>query len=994
MPADLVTRFSIPPVRRGVLTGTLPLLLLLVSGCGRDGHRVSAKIDFNRDVRPILNQNCTSCHGGVKAAGGVSFVFREDALRQGESGRPTIVPHHPERSELIARIVSTDPEFRMPHVDHGPPLSPEQIAKLRQWIVEGAEWSEHWAFVAPKPQTPPTIADAAWNRSPIDRFIRSRLEREKLTPASRADAATLLRRVSLDLTGLPPTPAEVAAYAADPAPDAYERQVDRLLASPRYGERWASLWLDLARYADTKGYEKDTERTAWTYRDWLINALNRNQPYDAFLIDQLAGDLLPEATLEQRIATSFHRNTQTNDEGGTDDEEFRVAAVLDRVATTWSVVNGVTFSCVQCHSHPYDPIRHEEFYRFLAFFNTSQDADYVHEYPNLRVPDDPARNAEVNALQQELERLQRAVLEPARRLVAETAWNGLPVSTVTATPAASFRLQDGEVQSTGTVSTKAVFDLTAEPPSAGSTLTALRFEVPPIDAEKARHSPEAGFIISQIDGWWIAPDGTETPLDFQRFVLDEARSPAAPYQKPVPPKVDPAKPAPVAAAEVKPAGPPPVPSTFSANPVLDRTRWMVGILRAPLTLEPGTRLRLRLSHGRAIADRPAPAKRLRLQSTGDPRWIELGGDRRLAEERARSEAILVALADVPGTYLPVMAEQPADERRETRLFVRGNWMDKGGPALEPGVPALFPPLPEGAPRNRLTLARWFFAENQPLTARAAVNRYWEQLFGLGLVETLEDYGSVGEAPSHPELLDWLARHFQFDLTWNVKALLREIVTSETYRQSARVDAARQERDPRNRLLARGPRTRLTAEMVRDQALFAAGLLSGKMAGPPVMPPQPAGVWQTVYNGRDWVASTGEDRYRRALYTFWKRTSAYPSFLTFDASTRDVCTVRRMPTNTPLQALVLMNDPVYDEAARALTRQARAEAGPEAAPRDWIARAWHRVVGRAPVGPDLDALVRLYEDALRLPAPPETSAETAALGAVGAALLNLDAALTK
>ncbi|MBL9207876.1 MAG: DUF1553 domain-containing protein, partial [Opitutaceae bacterium] len=481
----------------------------------------------------------------------------------------------------------------------------------------------------------------------------------------------------------------------------------------------------------------------------------------------------------------------------------------------------------------------------------------------------------------------------------------------------------------------------------------------------------------------------------RRFVLDEEQTPAAPYQRPVPPKPDPNKPVPPAPVAVTPpAGPPPIPSSFSANPTLDRPRWAVGILREPLVASPGTRLRVRLSHGRPIAERPAPARRLQLTFTGDARWTALGADPELDRKRARIDTLITTLADIPGTYLPVMAEQPREERRETRLFVRGNWMDKAGPPLEPGVPALFPPLPDGAPRDRLTLARWLFSDNQPLTARAAVNRFWEQLFGIGLVETLEDYGSVGEPPSHPELLDWLARHFQFDLAWNMKALLRDLVTSETYRQSAQVSPALLERDPRNRLLARGPRNRLTAEMVRDQALLAAGLLSDKAFGPPVMPHQPAGVWQTVYNGKDWVLSEGEDHHRRAVYTFWKRTSAYPSFLTFDASTRDVCAVRRMPTNTPLQALVLLNDPVYDEAARRLALKSREEAGPQAAPRDWIALAWRRVLGRVPTDADLSSLVRLYEDALRLPAPAGTDAPTEALAAVGAALLNLDAALTK
>lgn len=965
-------------------------LALFATACGSRDDR-AGRIDFNEHIRPIFNKNCVACHGGVKAAGGISFVYRDEALREGESGKRAIVPGRPDRSELIARITSSDPDYRMPHVDHGPPLSPEQIALMRQWIEEGAEWAEHWAFVPPAPQTPPDVADPAWSRLPVDRFVRARLERQTMTPSPRADKATLLRRVSFDLTGLPPTPEDIAAFEADSSPDAYERQVDRLLASPAYGERWASLWLDLSRYADTKGYEKDTDRTAWQYRDWLVNALNRNQPYDAFMIDQLAGDLIPGATLPQRIATAFHRNTQTNDEGGSDDEEFRMSAVLDRVSTTWSVVNGVTFGCVQCHSHPYDPIRHEEFYRFMAFFNTSRDADFANEYPSLRVPDDPARYEEADAIQRELADLRRRVADAGRDMTVATTWHPAPATAATADPEVTFELRGGDVLAIGTVSTRAAYDVVTQPPASLSTISAIRLEVPPLDEERARHTPETGFAVSTVSAWTVAPDGKETPLEFSRFVFDEDEPAAAPpIRRP---------PAPGQRGRGRGAGPaampPAVPSAFGAIPSLFRTRWAVGVLNEPVTLPAGAVLKVRINHGRAIAERPAPVRRLRVSVSDNPNWIAFGQYQNPtdAAHRRRIGELIAVLTDMPGTNVPVMAEQAPEDRRETRLFVRGNWMEKEGPALEPGVPALFPALPADAPRNRLTLARWFFGPEQPLTARAAVNRYWEQLFGIGLVETLEDYGSAGEPPTHPELLDWLARHFQFDLQWDVKALLREMVTSETYAQSAVIDAARYERDPRNRLLARGPRNRLTAEMARDQALQVSGLLSAKMFGPPVMPYQPAGVWATVYNSRNWEVSEGEDRYRRALYTFWKRTSAYPSFLSFDAPTRDVCALRRVATNTPLQALVTLNDPVYDEAARALASRMRREAGEQAGPAAWIARGWLLTTGRAPAETELTPLVRLYEDARRLVSG-RSDPRAEALAAVASALLNLDIALTR
>ncbi|MBP7140353.1 MAG: PSD1 domain-containing protein [Opitutaceae bacterium] len=1002
---------------------------LFLGGCSAEKTQIAAqgKVDFNRQIRPIFTQNCTGCHGGVKSASGVSFVYREGALRTGDSKKRTIVPGHPEQSEIIARITSTDPFYRMPKPDHGPPLSKEQIAVIRQWISEGAEWAEHWAFVAPKPETVPEISDEAWNKSPIDRFIRARLDREKLTPSPQADRATLLRRLSFDLVGLPPTSSELADFIADSRPDAYERQVDRLLASPHYGERWATLWLDLSRYADTRGYEKDSERSAWKYRDWLITALNENKPYDQFGIEQLAGDLIPNATLEQRIATTFSRNTQTNDEGGSDDEEFRTASVMDRVATTWSVFNGVTFSCVQCHDHPYDPIRQEEYYRFLAFFNTSKDADYTSEYPNLRIPLDRSRYAEANALRTEADELTRALAAQVQSLARSSEWAPAPIEKAEVKPAAGpFQIKDGEAFSPSTVSTDAAFDYWVDVGrTKAQSVSAVRMEVAPLDAARARYSPEFGFAVNRVEAWRVRLDGSQVPLAFSRFVSDQTDpieetffdQPFVPAPRHAPPKrtmkaaseryspLGNVFAAPGVLAKLSRSGPanlalpkqppPPgeIPTRFGALPSQDRTRWAVAVLQSPAEFAPGERLRIRVSHGRMIASRPAPARRMRLSLATDAAWTEFGAARKFQAERDRLQEVQRRLAAIPGIDQPVMEELPASETRETRLYVRGNWMDKGDKPLQPGVPHLFPPLPEGAPLNRLTLAKWFFSDKQPLTARAAVNRYWEQIFGIGIVETLEDYGSVGEPPSHPELLDWLARHFQFDLAWNVKALLREIVTSQAYRQSARVSPALFERDPRNRLLARGPRNRLTAEMVRDQALLASGLLSPKMYGEPVMPYQPPGVWASPYNGKDWKESEGANTHRRAVYTFWKRTSAYPSFLSFDASSRDICTLRRVSTNTPLQALVTLNDPVYDEAAKALARSMRARTAGSSDIGEGLAEGWLRVTDRRPTDLEIGALVRLYEDARKLTAG-ERDPDFSALTAVASALLNLDAALTK
>lgn len=990
---------------------------LLGFGCKRKPPAVMAPVasapatpvDFNRHIRPLLNQNCVVCHGGVKMAGNISFVFREEATRAGESGRITIKPGDPAASELMARLVTKDPEKRMPPVDHGHALAPEQIELFRQWIKEGAPWAEHWSFVPPKLPPVPEIpaANAVHARGPIDRFILARLAHERLAPSPEADRATLLRRVSLDLTGLPPTAGETAAFLADAAPQAYERQVDRLLASPHYGERWASIWMDLARYADSKGYEKDIGRSVWKYRDWLIDALNRNQPYDQFVVDQLAGDLLPGATIEQRIATAFHRQTQANDEAGTDDEEYRLLAVQDRAVTTWTAFNGVSFNCVQCHSHPYDPIRHQEYYSFLAFFNNTADADlYVNDYPTLHVPDDPSRYAEALKLQEEVASFRKQLARTGKQLAAEPEmWRPLTPQSATARPELKFELRKGEIFVMGSVPKDARYDFLLDLPA--GELSAIRLEVLPLDPEKSRHTPEAGFIVNKIEAWLVKPDGTEEAIGWGSFWMDSDNLPA---------ELEERKNFAKNAAEIAKtgSGKPGIPTVrptftdlpfggFAGEPTLDRMRWVVGVPATPVRSAPGSRLKLRLEHSRVISAKPAVVRRVRVVASTDQRWTRLAWETHAETTWRQLNDQEEKLLGIPGTQLPVMADLGPDDQREMRVFSRGNFLNKVGKPLEPDVPKLFPPLPKDAPRNRLTLARWLTQPGQPLTSRVAVNRYWEQLFGIGLVETLEDFGSVGTAPSHPELLDWLALRFEHDLHWDVKAFLREVVTSATYRQSARNTPELREKDPRNRLLARGPRNRLNAEMVRDQALVASGLFSPKLHGPPVMPPQPAGVWVAFAEGLDstqWIDAKGPDRYRRALYTYWKRSNPYPSFITFDAPVRDVCTLRRLPTNTPLQALVTLNDPVYMEAAAALATRMQTKGGSD--PRAEIAQGFQLAATRPPTPGELAPLLALYQDSLGfyradaglLKASGSPDEVHAALTSVASAILNLDVVLTK
>jgi hypothetical protein len=675
---------------------------------------------------------------------------------------------------------------------------------LNRWIEQGASWSEHWSYVPPALPPLPEVARQNWPTNGIDYFILARLEAEGLAPSPEADRYTLIRRVSLDLTGLPPTPEEVERFVNDTRPDAYERLVSRLLDSPAYGERWARVWLDLARYADTNGYEKDGRRTIWRYRDWVIDALNDDMPFDQFTIEQLAGDLLPEPSLDQLIATAFHRNTMNNTEGGTDDEEFRVAAVVDRVNTTMQVWMGTTIGCAQCHNHKYDPLTQREYYELFAFFNQTEDSDKDDNRPTI------------------------------------------------ATPTAEQQAQLGELS---------------------QRIEQLREKLP--------------------------AEGEGSPAS------DDASEEVNPMQQ----EID-----------------------------------------------------------------------------------------SLEEQRKKIEQ----------TSTPIMRELPADDRRETHIHVRGSFLNKGEP-VEAGVPSAFAPLSADARRDRLDLARWLVSPDNPLTARVTVNRYWEKFFGRGIVETSEDFGAQGELPSHPALMDWLATQF-IQEGWSMKELCRLIVTSSTYRQSSRVAPGSLEKDPQNRLYARGPRFRLEAEAVRDQALAVSGLLSSKMYGPSVMPPQPPGVWQIVYSGESWETSKGEDKYRRGLYTFWRRTSPYPAMTMFDASSREVCTVRRVRTNTPLQALVTLNDPAFVEAAQALARRIIEHAGQDI--EAGIEHAYLRVLSRPPRREETKRIAELYASELahyqgdpkaaekmagsELGPPPDKMPvdSLAAWTVVGNVLLNLDETLTK
>ena len=953
----------------------------MVMACSMAAGAAHAKVDFARDVRPILNANCTACHGGVKEAGEVSFIYREQALGKGESGKPIIVPGDPGASEMMVRILSDDPDEVMPKPEHGPALAAAEIATIRQWIEEGAEWGEHWSFVAPKAVPALVVKDAAWPRNDIDRFLLARMEREGLKPSKEADKAALLRRVSLDLTGLPPSVEELDAFLADASPDAYDKQVTRLLASPRFGERWASVWMDLARYADSEGLGIDKRRDVWKYRDWLISAFNKDLPYDRFTVEQLAGDLIPDATLDQRIATTFHRLTQANNEGGTDDEEFRVTAVMDRVATTWEVWQGVTMGCVQCHSHPYDPIRHEEYFSFMAYFNQAVDNDVPENHPVLRVPLDPAKHAEAGGLQDKILGLEEAVFQKRKSLATRTAW--IPTAGMSGSSTKSKMevvKHDGveEFRTIGNVAAGAVHTLEIPKPAGLASLSAFRVEVRPVDEAKASHTPEWGAMLNKIRLQLVAADGQPMEVPLAEIVADEAHPIFDPNQS------------------LKGSN-----RGWGQYTKIFKPRHAIVMLKEALAIPDGSKLRVILAHATDSAGGAYPliAKRGRIALTGEPGWAT--PDPEIDAMKSELMVTRKALAAIPSTTTPVIRDLPAEHARDTHVFVRGNWIDKGEIIKKAGTPAVFPPLMEDGKPARLAMAEWIASPRNPLTARVAVNRFWLELFGVGIVPTPEDFGSAGEKPTHPELLDTLAVRFQGDMKWSVKALLRELVTSAAYRQDGTIPPALAERDADNRLLARGPRQRLTAEMARDHGLAAGGLITHRDGGPPVHPPLPDGVWRPFDAGDKWsTPPPGQaDRYRRAVHVYWKRSIPYPALATFDAPTREMCSKRRILSNTPLQALAVLNDPAFHECAQGLARRMKYDAVGDLDARLSLG---YRLATSRVITPDRLAEVRglfqkLEKDYAANPALMKGMAGTpdgAAFTVVASVLLNLDEALIR
>ena len=914
-----------------------------------------AAVDFTRDIQPILESRCFGCHG-PKAA---SISMRLDV-------REVVTPGNSEQSLIVRRLLGLDGLTRMPK--GGEPLPSADIALIRAWIDQGARWPdrgdaqpEHWAYRSPvRPPLPP-VRDAAWVRTPIDHFVLARLESEGLAPSPEAPLETLVRRVSLDLIGLPPSPQDVDEVAADAARDgrdaAYARLVDRLLASPHYGERWARPWLDLARYADSHGFEKDLPRVMWKYRDWVIDALNRDMPFDRFTIEQIAGDMLPNATPEQVVASGFHRNAMTNEEGGTDPEESHYEVLVDRVNTTATVWLGSTLGCAQCHNHKYDPFTQRDYYRLMAFFGNSDyetrsfgdGTRFFEAVLDLPTPEQAAKRqaiqAQIDRLNEEMKaespafEREQAAWEQAMRLEASSHWTVLTPTSLAATGDVKLTAApDGSVIATGanpgeTIYTiEAVYPIEAgHPIDAGAgvpRVTAIRLEAlpdPSLPKGGPGRDPYGNF---QLNGF--AVDAGGSPLAVSAIKADESAGGAS---------LDTFFPKTLSREVYAPRG-------WRIDASRQETRLpkqIVFTLAAPL--EPSERgLRIRLTHQGAAVGQSLGRFRLSITSSSSPeRVVEipsrlrpilaLAAADRTEQQRKDLATFYRTVADslkpsrdrvaelqkelralgIPTSL--VMRERVSHERPSAYVRRRGSFMDKGEQVYA-GVPAMLHPLGDDQMPNRLGLARWLVDPRNPLTARVAVNRAWEQLFGRGIVETSEDLGTQGTPPSHPELLDWLATELVSG-GWRTKALHKLIVTSATYRQSSTASPALVERDPYNRLLARGSRVRLEAEMVRDATLAASGLLSRRIGGPSVFPPQPDGIWDIPYSSEKWIASEGEDRYRRGVYVFVRRSATYPSLITFDATSREHTTVRRVRTNTPLQALTTLNDEAFFEAARSL-----------------------------------------------------------------------------
>ena len=995
---------------------------------------------FASQVRPILAARCYSCHGPDLQQNGLRLDSLAAILKGSDSGR-VVVPGKADASRLVRRLMAQE-RPQMPY--GGPPLSASETATIREWIDAGApgpdsstplasaKQMKHWAYVKPVRPEIPQVKDVAWGRNPVDSFVLARLEEEGLKPSAEADKRTLIRRVYLDLIGLPPTPEDVDAFLGDDSPSAYEKVVDRLQASPRYGERWARPWLDLARYADSNGYEKDRRRIAWPYRDWVIRSLNEDKSFRDFTIEQIAGDMLPKPTTDQLVATGFNRNSMLNQEGGIDIEEYYWYSLVDRVNTTASVWLGSTLGCAQCHNHKFDPFTQKDYYRFLAFYSNGEhapasDGDHWMSEPELPLPT-PEQDKENKAFEVRIALLKARLTTQTPQLdlaqkawesqiqAAESDWSPLKLATYESAGGAEMKaLQDGSVLAEGKNPQADTYKIVAQ--TSLLKLTAIRLEVlpdPSLPHNGPGRDPDGNFFLSDFDVVLKKPTDSRVETVVWRSAKADENQDGYDIKKIVNKK----------AGQL-------VGWAIEARDDAAGRRQAVFTPDEPLDIPSGSTLTITLKHEMRHSSRNIGRFRLSATSSSDPEFIiqvpaqlrPLLSLRDRSPEQARKLA--AAYRDVAPSLKEsreelsrlkkdveklgiatalVMEERPSYTRPAAYLRERGTFTSPGE-LVYADVPSALGHLPTEAMPNRLGLAQWLVSDDNPLTARVTVNHFWETIFGRGIVETSEDFGSQGDPPTHPELLDWLATEFMQN-GWSMKKIQKLMVMSATYRQRSAVTPELTARDPYNKLYARGPRFRMESEMVHDLALSLGGLLSDKMYGTSVFPYQPDGVWDIPYNSDKWIQSEGADRFRRAIYTFMRRSAPYPSLATFDAPSREFCTVRRVRTNTPLQALTGLNDPLFFTAARALAKRmvARGNTVP-----DHIRYGFEIAVSRPPSKGELESVAKFYaqqlaaynsnsETALKTIANVDhalpNASELAAMTMVANVLINMDETVTK
>ena len=1069
------------------------LLHLGMTGLVSADELLPDRVEFNRDIRPILSDVCFHCHGpdAAQRKGDLRLDTEDGATADLGEGRRAIVPGRAGQSELVRRIESTDPDVQMPPPDSGRTLTARERGLLERWIEQGAKWEAHWSFVRPRRAAIPSDKRHDWARNPVDSFVAARLRQVELEPSRIAEQTTLLRRATLDLTGLPPTPDEVAEFLNDQSPDAWERLLDRLLASGRYGERMAVRWLNAARYADTSGYQSDGERTMWRWRDWVIDAYNANVPFDQFTVEQLAGDLLPDPTLDQQIATGFNRNHRGNAEGGIIPEEYAVEYVVDRVETTATVWLGLTAMCARCHNHKYDPLPQKDFYQLFAFFNNVPEKGRAVKYgnsPPLLASPTRAQQSELAELERRLSAAQAAWSELQPDVAAAQAqWERQSVPEVVAAEAVRHGLilyfplngnSDAAVSVASTTGRPSGYlgQLRTSPVISPNQVLSSKEAGDPrfvaagqgmaLDVDDLHHAavgdvanfgffdpftvsawirPEGergGTILSRMtdalhgDGWCVVLERGKVQVHLTKRWLDDACRIES---------VRPIEPDLWHQVSVTYDG---SRETAGIQIYVDGEPWQTVTLLDELNQSFENKGPFRIGGGNgpegrfhglidevrifdrvlsadeagilavnaplsALAAIPASSRTVAQAAALRQYFVQQAADNSIRSAWSRRQQLFDEKARLVESFPTTMVMSDTSVPRETHVLLRGEY-DKPGERVHADVPASVMPLRPEVPRNRLGLARWLVDPAHPLTSRVAVNRCWQMLFGMGLVKTVDDFGQQGEWPSHPELLDWLAVEFQGDAgpgapRWDTKRLLRLVMSSAIYQQSSRTSEDLQQRDPENRWLARGPRFRLSAEMVRDQTLAASGLLVEQLGGPSVKPYQPDGLWKDLA-GIDYEQDHGASLYRRGLYTYWKRTVAPPSMVTFDAGGRETCIVKETRTNTPLQALNLMNDVTYVEAARVLGEAMMLDAN--ATPAQRVDQAFLRILGRSARPSELTVLTAGYAhhlahfrqhrtDAETLTKQGESAppahldvAELAACTTIAGLIFNLDEAVTR